>query len=284
MENIIDISHSIKSSTDLSFRKESIVPDFLYLEDATEGDFLVHMQINNLLMTYGTHVCFPGALPRPLDFSQEKIVKNNVSNFIGKVQIIDISFLYNDIKHFFCSGKLNIDLYNEVEIANYLNSLSQLEINNEIFEKILLCDLSSCAGVLFYTGLSDYWCYEKFDIAEHIYFQSINLSKEICDRLINNKVYFIGIDAFTIGNPFAIYSGYEKIFMSVPELVFNDYFDKNQHNAHQYLLQNGLSIYKNIKLSKYCINSVKYFSGVPINFSSEIESTSSIVRPYLYDE
>lgn len=284
---VIDISHPIKAETDLSFRKEDITPSCLYLEDATEGIFYIHTQLNDLLMTYGTHICFPGCLTRNIIAQQNRmpVGKYKIENFLGKVFIIDVSFLYEKLMGYYKNGILSIDLYSKTEVDAYLEELSSLNLKKINLTQCLDA-LDQVSGVIFYTGLSKFWCYKKFDLMEYVYFQSFNLSKALCDYLIDLNIKFVGVDSFSLGNPFSVYSGHEKLF-SCSRDALNLYSsiisNNNCHDAHDYFLNNEVFIYKNLKLYKNLSGKIFTFSGVPLNIQISDMDTSSVVRPYLYE-
>lgn len=279
----VDISHPIRNESDMNFRKESIVPSLLFLEDGSEGISCTHSKIDNLLSSYGTHVCFPGMLSDLL-INKTLTNSNKIENFIGRVLILDISFFYKKITRFFSDGILNIDILSKSDVASYLDKLLELEVSLKDFDKELFENIS---GVLFYTGLSKLWEYRKYDLQEHMYFQSINISKSLCDLLISNSIKFVGVDAFSIGNPLAIYSGYESIFSSCGKDLYKYHnFIENHdcHDAADYLLKNNVCIYRNLNIPYEAVGKFYKFSGVPINIDICSSNVSSIVRPYIYDD
>ena len=143
---------------------------------------------------------------------------------------------------------------------------------------------SSLKGLLLYTGLSGWWRYEKFESWEYAYFYSPFLTEDACDFLIENKLSFVGIDAFQLEHSIINFNGYELplvLHEAARKHVAGRLTQIELFNNHFALLGKDILIYENLKIPAEIKNQMVEFSGVPLNMRLEGMNDNALVRPYV---
>lgn len=294
MQKLFDLSHPILEKSPCSFRVDSNSPKFLFVQDDANGCFYINMQVDNLTMNYGTHITFSGALLRNqivMDkaYYKKTITDYNIEDFVGKVLIIDMSQKIKKMFNYFDkSGHFNIELTDINACYNFLKSIDELKITFKDFKCSVSANNLSLSeeikGILFYTGLSKFWKYEKFESWEYIYFLGLDLTDDLSDFFIKQKLKFVGIDSFQLGNPIINFSSQEKAFVLSSKC---QEFIKSKNNSLKHLgtreklLANQVYIYENLNIPKELINSKMEFFGVPMNIGITDFNCCSIVRPFV---
>src|SRR5690242_9486637 len=128
-KELIDLSHPISNLTCCTFNKDDIIPKLSFLEATNAGTFYIDSQLDNLNLSFGTHICFPGSLPsNKVNLNTTQFIKKvgdyPLNRFVGNILILDFSYKFVNIKNFFDkTGKLKIDFSDHNQILQFLSSL-----------------------------------------------------------------------------------------------------------------------------------------------------------------
>ena len=211
-----------------------------------------------------------------------------IERFMGRVFVADFRDKLKPLIPFFDKvGKLSVPLRDEAAVMSFLKTVDELAISkDDIIDLLKTYDVavSSLTGLVLYTGLSEWWRYEKFESWEYVYFYSPFLTEDACDFLIENKFSFVGIDAFQLENSIINLHGHELpliLHETARQYVAKRLGEIEMFNNHFALLGKDILIYENLKLPAEIKNHVVEFSGVPLNMRLEGMNDNALVRPYV---
>jgi kynurenine formamidase len=291
MRQIIDLSHPIRELPSPIPGTLDNQPNISFEETGAHGYYFITSRIDRLYSNICTHMDFPGHLSSLTSDVSGPIGKYPVERFIGQVLILDFSYKLDKIKQFFDEqNKLNINPRDQITLTRFLKFLDNLEISSQELEAIVQqCEtsLNSVKGILFYTGLSDIWEYQKFESWQYRYFYSPYLSSDASEVIVDSKPSFVGIDALQLEHPIINFRGDE-----LPVVLNNQcrgHIRKKlaklgEFSNHETLLGNDIVIYENLKIPKKLRNHVVEFAGVPLNFQIQGMDNNALARPYVVYE
>jgi kynurenine formamidase len=286
---LYDLSHAITTEESCSFSTIDRRPKIFYEEGESQGLRFISSVCDNLHSNTGTHVVAPGYVPGYRKKYSPSIGSYPIDRFIGSVLVVDCSRKLSAIDKFFDeSGKIVIKPTDGKLFIDFLCSISHMEITASEIEEVAECcncNLNSITGILFYSGLSSFWKYRKFESWEYLYFFSPYLSLEASELIIKHNFSFVGIDALQLENPISNFCG-DELPLVLNDECRNYVHDKLQDfkiaNNHTILLGNDILIYENLNIPLELINRIVNFSGVPLNFQIEGLNDNSLVRPYAF--
>lgn len=210
-----------------------------------------------------------------------------VDRFVGTVAVLDVSTKVSKLDTYFDKlGQLAVDVRDERAILNFLGCLSSLAINrDELKECLRLCGrpLTAVVGVLFYTGRSVLWRYNKFESWQYAYFFSPYLTHDACQHLVEARLSFVGVDSFQLEDPIINFNGLElplALNQSARQFVKERLGSIERFSNHLALLGHDILIYENLRLPPEIRNRLINFHGVPLNMRLEGMNDNALVRPY----
>jgi kynurenine formamidase len=211
-----------------------------------------------------------------------------LDRFVGNVAIIDISDRLRPIKRFFDEhGALTVKPVDKSRVLEFLSALDFISVSDDdITTRLdrLGVGFDKLRGLLFYTGLCDYWRYRKFQSWDYIYFFGPYLTADACRLLCESGLSFVGIDTFQLEHPIINFNGDELL------VVLNNEGRKfidakstmiDAFSNHRALLSNDILIYENLSIPKQVVSRVLPFSGVPLHFQIPGLDDNALVRPYV---
>lgn len=271
----LELSHSVTGDTPCTCQDIDIAPQVSFQEGDTRGRFSIAARVDNLVLNAGTHIVFPGHLPAFLRLPTTQVSSKKeypLGRFIGPVLVIDMSYKIKSIRHYFDDkGKFCIPYHDERQCLEFLLSLDKLEITlQEVCQRLaeMNIQLKEVRGIVFYTGLSAFWAYAKYEAWEYLYFFSPFLQKELCSFLIENNLSFVGIDSFQLEYPVIHLCGQEEPFVLNPacrDYILEKLGTFESVSNHRTLLKGDVLIYQNLRLPASISNETIDFFGAPWN-------------------
>lgn len=252
-----------------------------YQEGDHRGDFEIQNIFDCFKPSEGTNLvfkaCFSGA--------KNDIHSLNITHFQGKALIIDVSHKLNKIKNFFDhDGIFKQSLVDKHALLEYINTFSELELTKIEFEEALGKKpylLKGIEGILFYTGLPNYYKFSKGDAWKHLYNHGISLSSDVVELIKKLRIKFVGVDQFDLSHISSYFSGEEKPFCMYDE-VHSKLKDMHQYlkkyNFRYDLLQNNILIYQKLVIPSVLCSRKIYFYGFPLILGSSDTLSHSPVR------
>jgi kynurenine formamidase len=287
-KQVIDISHPIQTSPACSFAAVDSVPKLSFEEGDSHGVTFITSRVDNLHSNTCTHIDFPGHLASLGRKFPKSIGMYPIERFIGQVFIADFSEKLKPLAAYFDKeGKLSASIRDETSVMAFLKATSELTISKADLTKLFKTydvAVSSLKGLILYTGLGNRWQNKKFESWEYIYFYSPFLTDDACDFLIENKLSFVGIDAFQLENSIINFNGYELpliLHEAARKHVAEHLKQIELFSNHFALLGKDILIYENLRIPAEIKNHMVEFSGVPLNMRLEGMNDNALVRPYV---
>jgi len=279
---IVDLSFAIASDPSCSFEILDTAPQVSFQEG--DGGGAISVRLDNLVMSSYTHVSFPGSDPsRPA--AGKTVGEYPLERFVGPVAIVDVSRRSDAVAPFFdAQGTLQVEPRDEASSLAFLESLAGLAVTSEDLLASLRAAgvaLRELRGVLFFSGLSRYWKYQKFQAWEHRYFFNPFPTPELCRELAGSGISFVGIDSLQLEPPIGNFLGQELPFILNP--ACRRYIARQRadglFNVARSLFAGDVLIYQNLNLPSFLAGRCGEFFGVPLNL--RVDGASSAVRPFV---
>lgn len=283
MRKYYDLSIKITAGAVCSFQVDTLTPKLSFIEGSERELFLINTKIDNLRMDVASHVLQAGCLP-----NVNSVTRSNVESYIGRIVVLDVSFVFDEIKKFYDeTGTIKIDLDLAESCEHFIFAMDRLMLNQDVLEQALekhKTGAKNIDGILFYTGMVRYHQNKKSEAWQNAFFLGLSLSQDLLDMVIAKGWSFLGIDTFKFGHSFFNFSGLEKIFISSKAgLNFYKYRMQQlqENNIKCHFLKNNIKLYQALRIDQALVNCYGEFIGLPLPIDMPEFDNVSLTYPIL---